>query len=142
MFPFMSPMMPMSPMGGMMPGLICNPPTAKQVAEMKRAILQSQQQQLTQLRDQVAQYAKSIEETLSQIGQEMEKQTDEGDDTATMWSPALAASLQVQARAQSQLLDRWRLDYRADWQQMDRQMLADRQLLYQGGMGDFGRPVF
>lgn len=89
MFPFIGPMAPglmpfpynigpMAPMGaaaiprgGM--SFSNSQPTAEQMAEMQRAALQFQHQQLTQLREGVGQYGKSIEEALSRIEKELAK---------------------------------------------------------------------
>jgi ABC-type transporter Mla subunit MlaD len=149
-FPFMGSMMPMGPVSAManMP-LAVNLPTAEQMAEIRRAMLQNQQQQLSQLKEMVAQYAKSIDEALNQVHQELTKTAREGEETADASAAAIPVS-QVQAQAlavRSDLrVDPLRVDpQRMDPQRMDPQRMDPQfanQALYQGGMGEFGRPVF
>ena len=140
MFPFSSmPMMPIS-----FPPV---QPTAEQTAAMQRITLQYQQQQLLQLQQQVAQYSKSIEEALAQIKEALTKKPgDKAIDSATAQATALAQNFS-QNQAQNQALNQGQQQWlrsnalKHDPYRFDPQR-ADFRQDFQGGMGDFGRPVF
>jgi hypothetical protein len=154
MFQFSSmPMMPMS-----FPPV---QPTAEQTAEMERIALQYQQQQLIQLQQRVAQYSKSIEDTLAQIEEALTKKPgDKAIASAAAQANVLGQDLgqnQSQNQATNQLqqqslrsnplrYDPQRYDpQRFDPQRFDPQRASDLQgpqSYFQGGLGDFGRPVF
>lgn len=149
MFPFSSmPMMPMS-----FPPV---QPTAEQTAEMQRIALQYQQQQLLQLQQRVVQYSKSIEDALAQIKEALSKKPgDKAVASATALATALAQDLgqnqsqnQAANQVQQQLFRSNALKYdpqRYDPQRFDPQRANDLQgpqSYFQGGLGDFGRPVF
>ena len=121
-------------------------PTAEQMVEMQRVALQNQKLQLTQLQQMVAQYAKSIETALGQIQEALDKAPAEGEKSDVAARAAVLNQVLAQNQAQNQALsqaqqlrarfDPRRADFRQDWQ------LQDCQAWYQGGLGDFGRPVF
>jgi hypothetical protein len=123
-------------------------PTPEQAAQMQRLALRAQHQQLTLQKQMLVQYGQSIDTALKQIQEAIDKaDSSEGERSDETTAPAAHGQIfaqsqalnqvqQTQARALAARYDPRRMDFRQDWQ------LQDCQAWNQGGMGDFGRPIF
>ena len=145
MFPFGTPrMMSMPGVGSMMPQGPMPAMTGmgfggiQPTAEMQKASLQIRKQQLTQQKAMAEQYIQAIDEQLAQTDEEIAKVGEEGTERQVA-PPELSL-------AESQILNEsLSLRYDQQWHRrmVDRyDMMSDRQQLFYGGMGDFGRPIF